>query len=33
VSPLAKRIVACWIVTDVAWCTLLVRVLRREQQS
>jgi hypothetical protein len=33
VSPLAKRIVACWIATDIVWCTLLVWVLRRDQQS
>jgi hypothetical protein len=30
-SPLAKRIVACWIATDVIWCSLLVWVLKREQ--
>ena len=30
-SPLAKRMVACWIATDMVWCSLLVFVLKREQ--
>ena len=30
-SPLAKRIVTCWIATDVIWCSLLVYVLKRDQ--
>jgi hypothetical protein len=30
-SPLAKRIVACWTATDVVWCSPLVWILRREQ--
>jgi hypothetical protein len=30
-SPLAKRIIASWIVTDFIWGALLVYVLKREQ--
>jgi hypothetical protein len=30
-SPIAKRIVTCWIATDVVWCSLFVWVLRRKQ--
>jgi hypothetical protein len=30
-SRLAKRIVMCWVATDVISCSLLVWVLRREQ--
>ena len=26
-------IVACWIATDVIWCSLLIWVLKREQQD
>jgi hypothetical protein len=29
-DPIAKRIVICWIATDVIWCSLLVWVLRQQ---
>jgi hypothetical protein len=32
-GPVSKRIVFSWIATDVIWCSLLIYVLRREQQT
>jgi hypothetical protein len=32
VSPLAKRIVFCWVATDVIWASLFIYVLKREQR-
>ena len=32
-SPLAKRIVLSWIVTDFVWGALLVHVLKDEKSS
>jgi hypothetical protein len=29
-SPLAKRVIASWIATDLIWGALLVFVLKRE---
>jgi len=29
VDPLAKRIVACWIATDIVWASLFLYVLKR----
>jgi len=28
-DPLAKRIVASWIATDIIWASLFIHVLRR----
>jgi hypothetical protein len=30
-SPLARRVIASWIATDLIWGALLVYVLKREQ--
>lgn len=30
-SPLAKRIIASWVVTDLIWGSLLIYVLKRDQ--
>ena len=30
-DPIAKRVVLSWIATDVIWCSLLVWVLKRQQ--
>jgi hypothetical protein len=30
-DPIAKRVVLCWIATDVIWCSLLVWVLKRQK--
>jgi hypothetical protein len=32
VSPLAKRIVFCWVATDVICASLFIYVLKREQR-
>jgi len=31
-DPLSKRIVACWIATDVIWAPLLVYALKQAQK-
>ena len=32
VSPLSKRIVAAWVLTDIIWGALFVYVQRREKR-
>jgi hypothetical protein len=32
-SPASKRILFAWIATDVVWCALFVRSLKRDQQK
>jgi hypothetical protein len=31
-DPLSKRIVACWVATDVIWASLLVYALKQAQK-